>query len=249
MVNLLKNKTILITGAGRGIGKAIAEICAKEGANIIISDIDADSVISAAKELEEKYNIKARGVAGNVANKDDAMKMGEIAAELGNGKIWGLVNNAGITRDAMFKKMTEEQWDLVMDVNLKGVFWCTKAIIPYMEEGGGSIVNISSIVGKSGNIGQTNYCTTKAGLIGFTKALAKEMARKNIRVNAIQPGFIKTPMTDKIPQKVVDKLLPLVPLNRWGMPEDVANAVLFLLSDMSSFITGITIEVAGGMFM
>ncbi|MBD3229043.1 MAG: SDR family oxidoreductase [Candidatus Lokiarchaeota archaeon] len=249
MVNLLKEKTIVITGAGRGIGKAIAEVCAKEGANVVLGDIDEESAKNSAKEIAEKYNVKAAGIGGNVANKEDAEKMASAAIELDkNRKIWGLVNNAGITRDSFFKKMTEEQWDQVMNVNLKGVFWCTKAVIPHIEDGG-SIVNISSIVGKGGNLGQTNYCTTKAGLVGFSKALAKEMARNSVRVNAVQPGFIKTPMTDKIPQKVVDKLLPLVPLGRWGQPEDVANSVLFLLSDLSSFITGAVIEVAGGMFM
>jgi len=248
MVNLLKEKVIIVTSAGHGIGKAIAKICAKEDVNVLISDIDGDSAIGAAKEIKEKYGIKAIGLTGNVANKDDVFKMAESASKLGGGKIWRLVNNASITRDAMFKKMTEEQWDMVMNVNLKGTFWCTKAVIQYMENGG-SIVNNSPIVDKAGNIGRNNYCTTKAGLIGFTKALVKEMARKNIHINAIQPGFIKTPMTDKIPQKVVDKLLSLVPLGKWGKPSDVANAVLFLLSDMSEFITGTIIEVAGGMFM
>jgi 3-oxoacyl-[acyl-carrier protein] reductase len=248
MVDLLKGKTVLITGSGRGIGRAIAEVCAKEGANVVISDI-AESAKKTADEIAKKYNVKTSAVIGDVAEQEDAQKMAEAAVKLSdNGKIWGIVNNAGITRDATFKKMTEDQWNLVMHVNLKGVFWCTKAVLPHLEEGG-AIVNISSIVGKGGNFGQTNYCTTKAGLVGFTKALAKEMARSNIRVNAIQPGFIKTPMTDKIPEKVVDKLLPMVPLGRWGQPEDVANAVLFLLSEMSSFMTGTVIEVAGGMFM
>jgi 3-oxoacyl-[acyl-carrier protein] reductase len=247
-MGLLTGKTVIVTGAGRGIGKGIAEVLAKEGANIVVSDIDAVSCESTAKEIVEKYGVKAVGIAGNVAKKDDAVKLAEKAKELGEGKIWGIVNNAGITKDSMLKKMTEEQWDAVMAVNLKGIFLVTQAAIEYMTEGG-SVVNISSIVGKAGNIGQTNYCASKAGVVGFTKALAKEYARKLVRSNAIQPGFIKTPMTDAIPEKVVTQLVATIPMQTMGMPEDIANAALFLLSDMSKYITGTVIEVAGGMFM
>lgn len=201
-----------------------------------------------AEEIATKYGVKAIGVVGNVSKKDDAIKLATAAKELGGGKVWGLVNNAGITKDAFLKKMTEEQWDAVMTVNLKGIFLVTQAVIEDIEEGG-AVVNISSMVGKSGNMGQTNYCASKAGVIGFTKALAKEYAKKNIRCNAIQPGFIKTPMTETIPEKVVQGFLTQIPLNRMGMPEDIAKACLFLLSDMSSYITGISIEVAGGLFM
>ncbi|MHA1820473.1 MAG: 3-oxoacyl-ACP reductase FabG [Promethearchaeota archaeon] len=248
MAKLLEGKTVLVTGAGRGIGRAIAEACAAEGANIVVSDI-ADTAISTAKEIEEQYGVKTVGVVGNVAKKEDAIKMAEAAKELGGGKVWGIVNNAGITRDALLKKMTEEQWDQVMSVNLKGIFLVTQATIQYMTEEGGSVVNISSIVGKAGNIGQTNYCASKAGVVGFTKALAKEYARYKVRSNAIQPGFIKTPMTDAIPDKVKNVLIGQIPLQRMGLPQDIANAVVFLLSEKSSYITGTIIEVAGGMFM
>ena len=245
---LLDGKTIIVTGAGRGIGKGIAEACAKEGANVVIGDIDGDTAAASAKEIQEKFGVKAVGVAGNVAKMDDAVKLADAAKELGGGKIWGLINNAGITRDSTLKKMTEDQWDLVMSVNLKGIFLCTQAAIQHMTEGG-SVVNISSIVGKAGNYGQTNYCASKAGVVGFTKALAKEYARKKVRSNAIQPGFIKTPMTDAIPEKVVQKLVASIPMQSMGQPEDIANAAVFLLSDMSNYVTGTIIEVAGGMFM
>jgi 3-oxoacyl-[acyl-carrier protein] reductase len=248
MVDLLKGKTVIVTGAGRGIGKGIAEAIAKEGGNVVISDIDAASCESTAKEIAEKFGVKAVGLAGNVAKKDDAVKLAQTAKDLGDGKIWGIVNNAGITKDSMIKKMTEEQWDAVMAVNLKGIFLCTQAVLEFMTEGG-SVVNISSIVGKAGNIGQTNYCASKAGVVGFTKALAKEFAAKGIRSNAIQPGFIKTPMTDAIPEKVVEKLVATIPMQKMGMPEDIANAAVFLLSSMSQYVTGSVIEVAGGMFM
>lgn len=247
-MGLLTGKTVVVTGAGRGIGKGIAEVAAREGANVVVANIDAPSCDATAKELESKYGVKAVGVAGSVAKKEDALKIAEAAKSLGNGKVWGLVNNAGITKDAMFKKMTEEQWDLVMSVNLKSLFLVTQPLIEMMTEGG-SIVNISSIVGKAGNIGQANYCASKAGVVGFTKSLAKEYARKGVRVNAIQPGFIKTPMTDAIPEAVVQKLVAGIPMEKMGMPEDIANGCLFFLSNMSSYVTGTVLEVAGGMFM
>jgi 3-oxoacyl-[acyl-carrier protein] reductase len=248
MVDLLKGKTVLITGAGRGIGQGIAEVCAREGANVVIGDIDLASCEETAKMIAEKYSVKTKGVKCDVSKKADADALIAAGKEIGDGKIWGLVNNAGITQDSMIHKMTEQQWDLVMSVNLKGIFLCTQSALSAMSEGG-SVVNISSIVGKAGNIGQTNYCASKAGVVGFTKALAKEQARKNIRSNAIQPGFIKTPMTDAIPEKVVTALVSQIPLLKMGTPEDIANACLFLLSDLSSYITGTVIEVAGGMFM
>lgn len=249
MVNImLKDKTVIVTGSGRGIGKAIAEKCAENGANIVIQDIVEDTAKATAEEIAQKYGVKTVHVVGDVSKKEDAQKIAAVAKELGGGKIWGLVNNAGITRDSFLKKMTEDQWDLVMKVNLKGVFLVTQACIEDIEEGGG-IVNISSMVGKAGNMGQTNYCATKAGVLGFTKALAKEYARKKIRCNAIQPGFIRTPMTDKIPDKVVEKFLAQIPFHEMGTPDDIANSALFLLSDLSRYITGFSIEVAGGLFM
>ncbi len=248
VINMLKGKSVIVTGSGRGIGKAIAEKCAENGANVVIADIDKDSAEATAKEIAEKYGVKAKAVVGDVSKKENADALAEAAKEIGDGKIWGLVNNAGITQDSMLSKMSEKQWDLVMAVNLKGIFLTTQSAIAHMTEGG-SVVNISSIVGKAGNIGQTNYCASKAGVVGFTKALAKEYARKSVRSNAIQPGFIKTPMTDAIPEKVVEKLVSTIPAQTMGMPEDIANAALFLLSNMSKYITGTVIEVAGGMFM
>jgi 3-oxoacyl-[acyl-carrier protein] reductase len=247
-LGLLNGKTVIVTGAGRGIGKGIAEFCAKEGANVAIGDIDAPSAEATAKEIAEKFKVKTVGLAGNVAKREDVEKLVNAAKEIGDGKLWGLVNNAGITKDSLLKKMTDDQWDAVMAVNLKGIYLCTQTAIQYMTEGG-SIVNISSIVGKAGNIGQANYCASKAGVVGFTKAVAKEYARNGVRLNAIQPGFIKTPMTDAIPEKVVEKLVATIPLAKMGLPDDIANACLFLLSDMASYITGSVIEVSGGMFM
>ena len=245
---MLKDKTVIVTGSGRGIGKGIAEKCAENGANVVIQDIVEETAKATAEEIAEKYNVKTTHVVGDVSKKEDAEKIAAAGKELGGGKIWGLVNNAGITRDSFLKKMTEDQWDLVMKVNLKGVFLVTQACIGNIEEGG-AVVNISSMVGKAGNMGQANYCATKAGVLGFTKAVAKEYARNKIRVNAIQPGFIKTPMTAKIPEKVVKGFLAQIPFHEMGTPEDIAKAALFLLSDLSSYITGFSIEVAGGLFM
>ncbi len=253
-MGLLDGKVAIVTGSGRGIGKGIAEKLASEGANIVVVDIDEVTAQETAKELEG-MGVQAIACKVNVANRESVQEM--VKATLDKwGKIDILVNNAGITRDSMLSKMTDDQWDLVMDVNLKGVFYCTQEVIKYMVEkaqegakSNGKIVNISSTVGKSGNIGQTNYCASKAGVVGFTKALAKEYARHAIQANAIQPGFISTPMTDKIPEKVVQKFIAQIPLARMGMPEDIANAVLFLSSVMSDYITGMVVEVTGGLNM
>lgn len=248
MTKLLDGKTIIITGGGRGIGKTIAERCAEQGANIAIGDIDPSTAESTAKEIADKFNVKTIGLKSDVTNREDCQKMADAAKELGDGKIWGLVNNAGITMDSTLKKMTDEKWDTVIAVNLKGVFLSTQTAIQYMTEGG-SVVNISSIIGKIGNFGQTNYATTKSGVVGFTKALAKEYVRKGIRSNAVQPGFIDTPMVAKMPQKVIDMMLGMIPMQRMGKTEEIADAVIFLLSDMSSYTTGTVVEVAGGFGM
>ncbi len=244
----LKEKTVVVTGAGRGIGKSIAEVCANEGANVVIADIDEETSQNTADEIAQKYNVKTVAVVGDISKKETSEKIAAAAKELGGGKIWGLVNNAGITQDSFLSKMTEKQWDLVMDVNLKGMFLCTQALMPLMTEGG-SVVNISSIVGKAGNMGQANYSASKAGVVGFTKSVAKEYARKKIRCNAVQPGFIRTPMTDKIPVKVVEKYLVSIPMNKMGLPEDIGNACLYLLSEVSDYVTGAILEVAGGLFL
>lgn len=245
---LLEGKAILITGGGRGIGKSIAEKCAEEGANIVIGDIDKETAESTATEIVKNYDVKAIGLKSDVTNREDCEKLALTTKDLGNGKIWGLVNNAGITLDSTLKKMTEEKWDTVIAVNLKGVYLSTQTTIGFMNEGG-SVVNISSIVGKIGNFGQTNYASTKAGVIGFTKALAKEYARKNIRSNAVQPGFIRTPMTAKMPQKVIDMMVNQIPMQKMGESKHIADAVVFLLSEKSSYITGAVIEVTGGFGM
>lgn len=249
-MKLLDGKNIVVTGAGRGIGKAIAETCAKEGANVVVVDIDAATCDATAKEIGDKYGVKTIGIACNVAKRDDTVKLADTLKIFCNGVLYGLVNNAGVTRDSTIKKMTEEQWDTVMAVNLKSMFLMSQSLLEMMTAGG-SIVNISSVVGKSGNFGQCNYSASKAGVVGFSKSLAKELAspKKNVRVNAIQPGFIKTPMTDAIPENAVQKLLAAIPMERMGQPEDIANACLFLLSDMSKYITGAVLEVTGGMFM
>lgn len=253
-MGMLDGKVAIVTGSGRGIGKGIAEKLAREGANIVVVDIDEATAQATATELEG-MGVEALAVKVNVADRADVQAMVQATMDKW-GKIDILVNNAGVTRDSMLAKMTDEQWDLVMAVNLKGVFYCTQEVIKHMkanaQEGApsnGKIVNISSIVGKAGNIGQTNYCASKAGVVGFTKALAKEYARYAINANAIQPGFIKTPMTDKIPEKVVKKFLAVIPLGRMGMPEDIANAVFFLSSPLSDYITGTVVEVAGGFNM
>lgn len=244
----LTDRVALVTGAGQGIGRAIVLAFAGEGADVIVADIardPAEQVAAAARQL----GVRAMSVFMDVSVKaqvEQAVAQGEGSF----GPIDILVNNAGITRDAMFHKMTEEQFDEVIAIHLKGTWLCSQAVVQGMRERRyGKIINMSSITGKVGNIGQTNYCAAKAGIIGFTKALAKELAGHKINVNAIMPGFIDTAMTRAIPedlrrQKVID-----IPLGNIGRPADIARAAVFLASDESSFMTGGVIEVAGGLFM
>jgi len=248
MVDELKGKTALITGASQGIGKAIAMQMAKEGANIIINDIEP------AKEQAEKTaeEIKALGVNAEIALADvskfeDCQKMAEEIKQKTE-KVDILVNNAGITKDRTLKKMTPEEWNAVINVNLTGVYNITHNTLPLIPEGG-SIVNISSVVGVGGNFGQCNYSSTKAGLIGFTKSLAKEVGKHKITVNAIAPGFIKSKMTDKIPIVMLDKILEIISFKEMGQPEDVANLAVFLASDKSKYISGEVIRVDGAMMI
>jgi 3-oxoacyl-[acyl-carrier protein] reductase len=246
-MKLLEGKTALITGASRGIGKAIAMKFASEGADIAVTNIfDDDEFKSTIREIEAR-GVKAKGYVFNVASYEDSQK---IIKDILNDftKIDILVNNAGITKDTLLMRMTEEQWDAVIAVNLKSVFNLTKAVLmPMIKEKGGSIINMSSVVGVSGNAGQSNYSASKAGILGFTKSVSKEVGSRNIRVNAIAPGFIITDMTDKLPEDVKNEWTNKIPLRRGGTPDDVANTALFLACDLSSYISGQTIHVCGGM--
>ena len=244
---MLENKVALITGAGRGIGKAIAMRFAQEGCNIAFTDIVLnDFVMETEKELQA-MGITAKAYASNAANFAETQQVvDEIMKDFGRIDI--LVNNAGITKDTALKRMTEEQWDAVINVNLKSVFNFTKAVQPIMwKQGGGSVINMSSVVGVSGNANQCNYSASKAGIIGFTKSAAKEMGVRNIRHNAIAPGFIITAMTNALPEDVRKAWEQQIPLRRGGTPEDVANVALFLASDLSSYVTGQVIHCCGGM--
>ncbi|MBP8959873.1 MAG: 3-oxoacyl-[acyl-carrier-protein] reductase [Bacteroidales bacterium] len=246
-MKLLEGKTALVTGASRGIGKAIALRFGQEGADIAITNIaDDDEFKTAVKEIEST-GVKVKGYVFNVASFAESQKSVDgIVKDFG--KVDILVNNAGITRDSLLMRMTEEQWDMVMQVNLKSVFNLTKAVImPMIKQKGGSIVNISSVVGVSGNAGQSNYSASKAGIIGFTKSIAKELGSRNIRCNALAPGFIITDMTSNLPDNVKREWIEKIPLKRGGTPWDVASAALFLASDLSSYITGQVINICGGM--
>lgn len=244
----LDGKVALITGAAQGIGKAISLTLAKNGADIIVSDINLEKAQETCKEIEA-LGRKSMAVKVDVSKYDEVEQMVErIINEFG--KIDILVNNAGITRDKLILRMTEEDWDTVLNVNLKGTFNCTKAVIRYMsKQKSGKIVNIASVSGEMGNPGQANYSASKAGVIGFTKTIAREFAQRGINVNAIAPGYIETPMTDALPEKVKEELKKMIPLERLGKPEDVAQAVLFLVSEASSYITGQVLNVNGGLYM
>ena len=246
-MGLLDNKVALITGAGRGIGKAIALRFAQEGCNIAFTDIALNDVVMETEKELQAIGIKAKAYASNAANFEETHQVvDEIVKDFGRIDI--LVNNAGITKDTALKRMTEEQWDAVINVNLKSVFNFTKAVQPVMwKQAGGSVINMSSVVGVSGNANQCNYSASKAGIIGFTKSAAKEMGVRNIRHNAIAPGFIITAMTNALPEDVRKQWESLIPLRRGGTPEDVANVALFLASDLSSYVTGQVIHCCGGM--
>jgi 3-oxoacyl-[acyl-carrier protein] reductase len=247
MMKLLEGKTALITGASRGIGKTIALRFALEGASIAITNIVEDEEFLNTIEEIRAHNVTVRGYVSNAADFADSQKVIEqIVKDFGRIDI--LVNNAGITRDNLLMRMTEDQWDLVLNVNLKSVFNVTKAVLQTMiRQKSGSIVNMSSVVGVSGNAGQSNYSASKAGMIGFTKSIAKEVGSRNIRCNAIAPGFIITEMTEKLPPDIKAEWIGKIPLRRGGTPEDVANTALYLASDLSSYVSGQTIHVCGGM--
>jgi len=241
-------KTVLVTGSTRGIGRAIAEAFAKYGANVIISGTVEEKAREVAKEISQKYGVKTLGVGMNVADPQSV----EEAFKKIKGTFEGvdiLINNAGITRDTLFLRMRLEDWQKVLDVNLTGAFLVTKQVIRYMvKKRWGRIINITSVVGFTGNVGQVNYSTTKSGLIGFTKSLAKELAPRNILVNAVAPGFIETEMTASLSDDIKENYKRQIPLGRFGKPEEVANVVLFLASPMADYITGEVIHVNGGMY-
>ena len=245
----LKDKVCIITGAASGIGKAATLLFLKEGAKVAACDVSKQALEDLKKDAESGgSNESLKTYELDVTNRE---AIANIVKEIVDtfGRIDVLVNNAGITRDQLLVRMSEKDWDAVVNVNLKGVFNMTQAVAPQMiKQKKGSIINTSSVVGIYGNIGQTNYAATKAGVIGMTKTWAKELARKGaqIRVNAVAPGFIKTPMTEKIPQKIVDRVVERIPLGRFGEAEEVARVYLFLASDESSYITGQVIGVDGG---
>jgi len=246
-MKLLEGKTALVTGAARGIGKAIALKFASEGANIAFTDLAIDESGKATEKELEAFGVKAKGYASNAANFDEAHKTVEdILNDFGRIDI--LVNNAGITRDGLMMRMDEKQWDMVININLKSAFNFIHAVSPIMmKQRSGSIINMSSVVGVSGNAGQANYSASKAGMIGLAKSIAKELGSRGIRANAIAPGFIITEMTGALSDKVREEWEKQIPLRRGGTPEDVANVSLFLASDLSSYVTGQVIPVCGGM--
>ena len=245
MMGRLDRRVSIITGAARGLGSAIAKRLAGEGCITIINDLDEESLSKTLMDIK-KLNSRSFMYAADITDKQSVDNMFEFVFKK-VAKIDILINNAGITRDSFFHKMEDSNWQKVIDVNLGGMYNCTRAAIENMRENSyGRIINISSVVGISGNIGQTNYAASKAAVIGFTKALALESAARNITVNAIAPGFIKTDMTDAIPDKVKGKILKKIPAGRFGKPEEIASLVAYLSSEEASYITGQVISINGG---
>jgi 3-oxoacyl-[acyl-carrier protein] reductase len=246
-MKLLEGKVALITGASRGIGKAIAITFAQQGASVAFTDMRRDEIMEATELEIQALGVKAIGYASDASSFDDSERVvDEIAKEFGHIDI--LINNAGITRDNLLMRMAEADWDLVIKVNLKSVFNLTKAVQKYMlKQRSGSIINMSSVVGINGNAGQSNYSASKAGLIGFTKSVAQELGSRNIRCNAIAPGYIETEMTAKLSEEVRTQWAAQIPLRRSGKPEDVAQACVFFASDLSAYVTGQVLSVCGGM--
>ena len=248
-MKLLEGKVALITGAGRGIGKAVAMRFAEQGADIALTELELSETVLATKAELEQFGVRVQAYASNAADFEQSHAVVEqIMADFGRIDI--LVNNAGITKDGLMLRMSEAQWDAVINVNLKSAFNFVHAVTPIMaRQRGGSIINMSSVVGVSGNAGQCNYSASKAGMIGLAKSIAKEMGSRGIRANCIAPGFIITEMTGKLSEEVREQWAKAIPLRRGGTPEDVANVALFLASDLSSYVSGQVIHCCGGMNM
>lgn len=245
---MLKDKVAIVTGASRGIGRSLALIMAARGAKLVLSARNAEALAQLVAEIQAAGG-SAVAVAGDVSSASAANELIEAGMQA-FGRIDILVNNAGITRDALLLRMKDEDWDEVLNINLKGAFLCTRAAAKVMsKQRFGRIINISSVVGEMGNPGQANYCASKAGLLGLTKSVARELARRNVTVNAITPGFIVTDMTEALPEKTREELAAQIPLGRLGSAEDIAHAVVFLASDQAGYITGQTLGVNGGMYM
>ncbi len=246
-MGLLKGKVTLVTGAARGIGRMIALRFAEEGADVAFTDLSRDENMETLEKELEALGVKGKGYVSDASDyKQTHEVVDQVVADFE--KVDVLVNNAGITRDTLLMRMEEDMWDLVIKVNLKSVFNFTKAVQKYMLKArSGSIINMSSVVGVNGNAGQSNYSASKAGILGFTKSIAKELGSRSVRCNAIAPGFIITDMTGKLPENVKEEWIKTIPLKRGGLPEDVANVSLFLASDLSSYMTGQILQVCGGM--
>jgi len=246
---LLKDEVAIITGAARGIGRSIAEKFASQGANLAIIDVNLEAAEQTAGELAKQYGVKTMAARTDVSNAEDVDAMVKKVLDT-FGRIDILVNNAGVTRDNLMLRMKDEEWDLVININLKGVFVCTRSVVRHMAKARkGNIINIASVVGQMGNAGQANYTASKGGVIALTKTTAREFAGRNVRVNAVAPGFINTAMTEVLSEQVKTEMLRQVPLDRMGEPEDIANGCLFLASGMSAYITGHVLAINGGMLM
>jgi len=244
----LKGKSAVVTGSARGIGREIALMLARAGADLVISDLNEEAGLEVVEEISG-LGRQAIWIKSDVSKFSEAEKLIQNALDRFE-KLDILVNNAGITRDNLMMRMSDEEWQSVINVNLTGTYNCIRAATKsFMKQRSGRIINIASVVGQMGNPGQANYAASKAGVIGLTKAVAKEFASRNVNVNAVAPGFIQTAMTDKLPEKAKEMLMSVIPMGRLGQPEDVAKAVLFLSSDASSYMTGQVINVDGGMVM